>query len=210
MSENNVSFIRKIKPLYLYGVIILLALTVLFFFAKPSGEKKIQQVTKDMPQDDIHKGMQDPLSKPPGKDNVSEQTRHMLDQMKKAVDANPDDTVKIREYADFLLAAHKPDDALIQYQNILKKDPKRADILFSIAFVHYSVQDYDKSEDYIRRGLTFDKDNLDAIYNLGAILATKGDKAGAEKVWNDLIKKYPNSQTATLAKESIEQLKKMN
>lgn len=159
-----------------------------------------------MPDDDIHRDLQNPFSPSPGRDNVSEQTKHILEEMKKAVDANPDDTAAIREYADFLLAAHKPQEALTYYQQIINKDQRRPDILLSIAYVHFNNQNYDKAEEFVRRSLTIDKNNTDAIYNLGAILATKGEKDKAREVWEDLIKRFPGTEISQLAKSSIERM----
>lgn len=196
----------KISPIYIYGTIGVLAILFLILFAQPEGEKKITELKRQMPDDDIHRDLQNPFSPSPGRDNVSEQTKHILEEMKKAVDANPDDTAAIREYADFLLAAHKPQEALTYYQQILNKDQRRPDILLSIAYVHFNNQNYDKAEEFVRRSLTIDKNNTDAIYNLGAILATKGEKDKAREVWEDLIKRFPGTEISQLAKSSIERM----
>lgn len=196
----------KISPIYIYGTIGVLAILFLILFAQPEGEKKITELKRQMPDDDIHRDLQNPFSPSPGRDNVSEQTKHILEEMKKAVDANPDDTAAIREYADFLLAAHKPQEALTYYQQIINKDQRRPDILLSIAYVHFNNQNYDKAEEFVRRSLTIDKNNTDAIYNLGAILATKGEKDKAREVWEDLIKRFPGTEISQLAKSSIERM----
>ncbi len=58
-----------------------------------------------------------------------------MDMLKKEVEANPKDTAKIKEYADFIAAAHKPEQAIPYYEKILKVDPRRNDILFSLSMI---------------------------------------------------------------------------
>ena len=97
-----------------------------------------------MPMDEVHKKLNNGMTQNPSGSNVSEEVKHKLDVMKKAVDANPSDTLKMREYADFLAAAHKPDDALLYYQKIIDKDKKRKDIYFSMTLIYYTKGDLGK------------------------------------------------------------------
>jgi len=89
---------------------------------------------------------------------------------------------------------------------ILKKDPKRVDILQSLGYVFYIQQDLNKAETYIAKAYAIDKNNFQALFNLGAIAATKGDNAKAKKIWKEIIAKRPNSEVAKLAQEGLQQL----
>ena len=198
----------KFKPLYAYLslVVILIVLLVVFTQKNKNSEAPGDITNQEMPNDDVHKGLQN--GEAPNKSNVSADIIRKMEELKKEADENPDDTLKLKAYADFLTEAHKPDEAVEYYQKILKVNPKRADVLFSLSFIYYNKHDYDKSEEYTNKILSFDKNNPLALYNLGAISATKGDKNKAKEIWNEIITKFPNSEAAKTAEQSLSGLNK--
>jgi len=199
----------KFKISYLYLLIGAAVIVVLFIL---SNEKSTPETTagnienQEMPNDEVHKGLQNPVDGNPSKGNVSSEVYKKMDMLKKEVEANPNDTSKMREYAEFMAAAHRQDEAIVYYQKILNIDPKRDDILFNLSIIYYTRQDYDNAEKYTSQILKNDKNNTQAMYNLGAIAASKGQKDRARNIWNELISKYPNDETAELAKSSLENL----
>ncbi len=202
----------KIKPLYIYAIVTLIATAVIVFVVL-QDDNSVKQVTasadimnKEMPKDNIHKGLTNPNQQAPSKNNVMENIKHEMDMMKKAVEENPKDTLKMRQYADLMGAAHQKDVAVQYYNKILKIDPKRTDIMFSLSYVYYMNHDLDNAEKMMKKVLNRDNSNLQAYYNLGVIAATKGDKDKAKEIWNKLIKDYPNSKEAGIAKSSISRL----
>ena len=196
----------KFKPLYAYLSLVLVLVVFLIIFSQKNNNQSATDIaSKEMPNDDIHKGLKN--GEAPDKSNVSADIIRKMEELKKAAEENPNDTLKMKEYADFLTEAHKPDEAIQYYQKILKVDPKRTDILFSLSFIYYNKQDYNKSEEITNKILSYDKNNPLALYNLGAISATKGDNAKARDIWNKLIEKYPNSEAAAAAKQSLGNLK---
>jgi tetratricopeptide (TPR) repeat protein len=159
-----------------------------------------------MPMDDVHKKLNNGITQNPSSSNVSEEVKHKIDVMKKYVDANPSDTLKMREYADFLTAAHKPDEALLYYQKIIDNDNKREDIYFSMTFIYYTKGNLVKAEEISLKMLQLFPDNPMVNYNIGAIEATKGNKDKAREIWTKLIKDHPGDQTSELAKNSLSKL----
>jgi tetratricopeptide (TPR) repeat protein len=198
----------KFKPIYLYGVVILIAIiTLLVVTQTDSNEKTNVDITnKQMPMDDVHKKLNNGVIQNPSGSNVSEEVKHKIDVMKKDVDANPNDTLKMREYADFLAAAHKPEEALSYYQKIIDKDKKRKDVYFAITFVYYTKGDFVKAEEVTQTMLKLFPGDPMANYNLGAIEATKGNKEKAREIWTKLINENPNDKTSELAKSSLNKL----
>jgi tetratricopeptide (TPR) repeat protein len=196
----------KIKPLHLYGGVLVLAIAFLIFFTSKNSDSSENISSNEMPNDDIHKGLKNPMQGPPGKENVSGEIKHQLEMLKKGVEENPKDTLKIREYADLLAAAHRPEEAVIYYYGILNINPRRTDILSSLAFIYYNKKDYSKASDLISKILLYEPDNTQAMYNLGAIAATSGNKTEAKKKWEELIKKYPDSNESKLAENSLKKL----
>jgi tetratricopeptide (TPR) repeat protein len=200
----------KFKIAYLYVILGLGVIVMIFILSRtkntvaqtPAGNIENQQ----MPNDEVHKGMQSPVDGNPSKSNVSQEVYQRMDKLKKEVEANTRDTIKMREYADFMAAAHRSDEAIIYYEKILKIDSKRNDILFNLSMVYFSRQNYDKAEEYTNRILKNDKNNTQAMYNLGAIAASKGEKERAKVIWNKLVSDYPGDEAAQLAKSSLEKL----
>jgi tetratricopeptide (TPR) repeat protein len=112
----------------------------------------------------------------------------------------------MREYADFLAAAHKPEEALLYYQKIIDKDKKRKDIYFSMTFIYYTRGDLVKAEEISYQMLKLFPGDPMVNYNIGAIEATKGNKEKAREIWTKLIKDNPNDKTSELAKNSLNKL----
>ncbi len=195
----------KIKPLYIYLGIILLAVVLLIVFSSES-EKAPEMSSKEMPEDDIHKKLGSGMGDPSGA-NVSSEVKMKMEQLRKAAENNPDDTLALREYADFLSQAHKQNDAIELYNKILRKDNKRTDIRFNVALIYFHKQDYAAAEKMIKEVFTYDKKNVQAKYNLGAIAATRGDKEQAKKYWNEVITESPKSPLASMAAEALKALK---
>ncbi len=63
-----------------------------------------------------------------------------------------------------------------------------------------------RQKTWLNKILSIDKDNLQARYNLGAVAANQGDYARAKIIWSDLVKNYPGTEMAALAKESLSKL----
>lgn len=198
----------KFKLIYLYGIIAIAVIVVLLIVSQTGNNEKtnVDITNKQMPMDDVHKKLNDGMMQNPSSSNVSEEVKHKLDVMKKDIDSNPSDTLKMREYADFLVAAHKPDEALIYYQKVLDKDKSRKDIYFGMTFLYYNQGNLVKAEQVTRQMLTLFPDDPMVIYNVGAIEATKGNKDKAREIWTKLIKDNPNDKTSELAKNSLNKL----
>lgn len=199
----------KFKLVYLYFILTLGVIITLFILSGKSNTTNTTgniNTSEQMPNDDVHKGLQEPSKENPSKGNVISEVYEKMSELKKDVEANPNDTSRMKAYADFMAAAHKPEDALPYYEKILKKDPKRIDILFDLAMINYNRQDYVKAENYTQRILENDKRNTQAMYNLGAIAASKGDKERAKTIWTKLVSDYPNDEVTQLARSSLEKL----
>jgi tetratricopeptide (TPR) repeat protein len=203
----------KFKVAYIY-VLFIIAAVVTLIIVSNIGNTQLTQVkpsnettNKQMPEDEIHKGIQNPTSPSPSSENVSESFKYELNSLKKEVEDNPNDTIALRKYADLLVASHKPLESIGLYERILKKNPKRIDILFSLAFVYYNSGNFKNAEDETNKILHFDKQNNQAQYNLGAIEASKGNNEEAKRIWSKLLNEFPNSELANTTRESLNKLK---
>ncbi|MEW5844009.1 MAG: tetratricopeptide repeat protein [Bacteroidota bacterium] len=199
----------KIKPIYIYlSVFVIFAASILFFSngAKKSTAINLNQ-NQQMPNDEVHGKLK--TSDEPSKSNVMQAAIEKLNALKADVEKNPKDTSKVREYADMLTMSHKGDDAIQYYNQILKLDPKRIDVLLQLTYVYFNKGDLAKADDYTNKILKIDKNNLFGLYNTGAIAQAKGDSKKARATWQDLSKRYPTSEVGKLAARSIQQLDAM-
>lgn len=200
----------KFKPIYLYGIIAIAAIAALIIVAINENSNSVETSTmmnnEQMPDDDVHKQLMNQGSNTPGKQNVSEEYRKKLSELENAVNENPSDTVALRKYADYLTASHKMNEAISYYDKILEINPKRADIRFSLAIIYFNKQDFAMCQEENEKVLEFEPKNQMALYNLGAIAATKGNKDKAKEYWNKVISIDSNSETSTLARESLSKL----
>jgi len=199
----------KFKPIYFYGIIVIISIIVLVLVAVQSStepkEVPIGQ-NQNMPDDDVHKKLLNQGDNQPSKENVSAEYRERMTKLKDEVEKNPADTLALKNYADFLSASHKMDDAITYYNKILQVDSKRADIRFSLAVIYYNKQDFAKCENENKLVLKYDSKNQMALYNLGAVAATRGEIMKAKDFWNQVIEINPESETGKLAKESLTKL----
>ncbi|MHB8906552.1 MAG: tetratricopeptide repeat protein [Melioribacteraceae bacterium] len=199
----------KIKPIYIYlGVIIVFIAAVIFFSRTTKDSNTASAISPEaqMPNDDIHSKMKSQGNgDSPNKSNVMKEAVDKINNLKAAVEKNPNDTLKTREYAD-LLIAHKPDEAIKLYERIIKTDPKRTDILLQLTYVYFNQGNINKAEEYNSKVLSVDKNNLIAQYNIGGLAQAKGDEKKAIAIWQDLAKKYPQTEVGSIAGEVVKQL----
>lgn len=202
----------KIKPIYIYlGVFVIFIAAVLFFSnaAKNSNTARELNPNAQIPSDDVHKGMgQQGNGDMPSKSNVMKEAVEKMNALKAAVEKNPNDTLKVREYAE-MVQAHDPNEAIKLYENILKVGPKRIDLILELTFLYFSKGDLKKAEEYNNKVLNLDRTNMIANYNLGGLAQAKGDFQKAKSIWLDLAKKYPSTQIGHMAGELAKQLDQM-
>ena len=199
----------KFKPIYLYGLLVAAVVIILIIVTQQnSNEPGITNLdqSQTIPDDEVHQQLKNQGSNLSGKENISESYKRKLAGLKTAVEKNPEDTLALREYADFLAASHKMDESITHYEKILTKDNKRTDIYFSLALIYYNKNDFIKAEDQNKKVLAYDQQNQMALYNIGAIAATQDNVKKAKNFWDQVIKINPESETGKLAKESLTKL----
>jgi tetratricopeptide (TPR) repeat protein len=199
----------KFKPIYLYGLVALIAITILIVVAiqqNPDSTNTSLNNEQVMPDDDVHKQLKNEMNSSPGKENVSEGYKKKLAELEQAVKDNPNDTTALKSYADYLSASHKMNEAITYYEKILEINPKRSDVYFALALIYYNKQDFIKCEEVNVKVLSFDPENQMALYNIGAVAATQGNKEKAKEFWKKVVSINAESETGKLAKESLGKL----
>ncbi len=198
----------KFRPIYLYGIVILIAaatVTILTLLSE-DGKGSDNVLNRKMPDDNIHKKRGHGMMQNPAAEEVSEEIKQKLVSVKKEIDENPDDTLKIREYADLLLTAHQPAEAIEYYEKIITKDKSRKDIYFTITRIYYTQRNFQKAEQFTNEMYNLFPDDPMVCYNLGAAEIRKGNKEKAKEIWTKLIKDHPTDSISVLAKKSLDKL----
>ncbi|MFZ6033798.1 tetratricopeptide repeat protein [Melioribacter sp. Ez-97] len=197
----------KFKSVYIYLLLFTAFIVTVIFL---SVNTDTTNPHPNMPNDEIHKGMSQKKGEMPSGSNVMEQAIQKLNALKKAYEENPNDTLRIREYADMLTMAHKPEEALKLYEKLHSIDPKRIDAMLQLTFIHFNLGELDKAEEYTAKILKIDGNYPLGLYNMGVIQQVKGNEKEARRYWEKLIEKHPNSRAAQNAKEILESLKTVN
>lgn len=197
----------KIKTVYIYvGTFILFIAIIVLFSSNKEGSAVPGQQTAEMPNDEVHKDLQPPGSEAPSKSNVKQDAVAKMKALEEEVEKNPNDTSAAKQYADMLAVGHQPDKAIELYEGILKKNPKRIDIMLQLTYVYFNKGDLDMAENYTNRILEIDKSNQYASYNIGAIAAARGNTDKAKNIWFEVSKKFPGTEVGDMAKHAIMQL----
>jgi tetratricopeptide (TPR) repeat protein len=134
--------IMKIKPVYFYLGLVLIAIVYLSVSTQNNKVKSdlTDQANKENNSDKIHQGMNPPGQQAPSKSNVSGDILRHMEFLKKAVEESPNDTAKLKEYADFLYMAHQNDKALPLYERLVKLNPGDIDDRFTMKTGNWTKQ----------------------------------------------------------------------
>lgn len=192
----------KFKLVYLYILIILSTIGGIYLYNVMSNDtgSDSEQMADRMPADSVHKKFVNPHG------NINPEHEKRLKVFRDAYEKSPEDTLLIREYADYLNASHQFDEAIPLYEKILKKNEKRTDIYFAITYALYSSRKFDEAETITKKVLGYDPMNLQAQYNMGALAIAKGNKDKAKEYWTALKTKYPETEAGKMASQQLERL----
>ena len=200
----------KFKPLYIYLIAAVVVLALIVFGSLQSSEPEpedaaMQNPHGNMPNDDIHGQLGSGGEMPSGSNVRADIVQKMAD-LKEYIEENPDDTIKIKEYADLLGSSHRISEAMPLYDRLLELNPKRLDVLLIKGYLYYKDGNLDAAQSATEKILAIDPSHANAKYNVGAIAIARGDTSRAIEVWKDLVDRHPNSQTAGIAKRSLTNL----
>lgn len=200
----------KIKPLYIYLIAAIVVVAVIVISSLQSSEPEIaadpqQNPHVNMPMDDIHGQLGTGGDQPSGS-NVRVDIMQKMSDLKEYVEENPEDTVKIKEYADLLGSSHRVSEAIPLYDRLLELNPQRVDVLLIKGYLYYKDGNLDDAQETTQKILEIDPSHANAKYNIGAIAIAKGDTAKAVDIWKNIVEKHHESQTARIAERSLTNL----
>jgi len=195
------------KMKYFYLMIAVLSVIFLIFIIRnnPNNQNlsSMENPHKNIPDDSIHKNLFQGFS--PSKENVSEAFRKKLRELENKLKSNPGDVETATELGDLYLSAHQDKKAIEVYETVRNK--LQTESLFNLTLAYYNIKNFDKAEEVTKFILKKKPDEYRAIFNLGSINATKGNKELARKYWNEVIEKFPDTEEAKQAREFLARLK---
>jgi tetratricopeptide (TPR) repeat protein len=128
-----------------------------------------------------------------------EQAEHLL---REAVKKYPTDLRFNRMLAQVLIKASKFEQAVAEYQAILKEHPDDGDSLFSLALLHLQLQQDDEAKRYLEKLVGWPEWTGQASYYLGKLAAKNGQMEKA-LVWFDSVTNGPLEFDAALSAVSV-------
>ena len=105
-----------------------------------------------------------------GKENLDEAMKYAEEGSTKF----PKDNRFSNEVARLAIKSGKGEEAIEKLKIASEKDPKNALLLNKIADIYSGLKQMDKVEEYYKKALAIDAENIDANYNLGSFYFNKG------------------------------------
>ncbi|MCK9279845.1 MAG: tetratricopeptide repeat protein [Melioribacteraceae bacterium] len=195
----------KLKPIYIYSIVIIIAVVVIAMFSSNIFESENPAGTSDsqMPNDATHQSMR---GKMPSGENVDQTAMQKLQQLEKEVEANPNDTLKMKKLSTYYAIGHQKEKAITLLEKVLAKGPDRLDILQGLTYLEYMQKNFSKAEFYNNKVYKLTNGSLESQLNIAVIEEGKGNTDKAKNLYQSLIKKNPNTEVAKMAQSSLDRL----
>lgn len=119
-----------------------------------------------------------------------------LDELARAVDANPSDARAYDAYANAALRAKRYDDAIRKLKIGVARIPDYAEGYYKLGYAYRQKKEWADAADYYRRYITLNPSRTDTYYGLGAALEGLGDTKGAIAAYDKYValEKAPDKQ----------------
>lgn len=143
----------------------------------------------------------------PSKENVSPSFREHIELLKKKVTAHPHDVQTLKTLAQWLMDAHKTEEAVVYFEQGVKLQPKNDSLLLDLSVCYFQLHQYDKAMQATDRILQFHKNHPRALLNKGVIYAAQNKPSDAAGIWKKLAQRFPESEEAQQAQQYLAQLR---
>jgi len=127
-----------------------------------------------------------------------------INELKSIVEKNPENKAAILELANLRFDSGFFGDAVKNYDEYLKFDPKSADARIDMAVCYYNLQQFDKAESEIMTALKYSPNHQTGYLNLGVINLAKQNMEKAKEWFRKAVELDPNSEIGKKAKSLLE------
>lgn len=183
----------------LIPVLIVVSIVAVLFFR--SGPRKLESVVTS------NERLTPELNTAPSKENVAKSFTDHVEILKKKVASDPSDIRTLTTLAQWLMDAHKTEEAISYFERGVTLQPKNDSLLLDLSVCYYQVHRYDKAMETTDRILRFLPDHPRALLNKGAIYAAQNKPNDAAAMWYRLIQRSPTTEEAGQAKQYLAQLR---
>ncbi|MEW5798932.1 MAG: tetratricopeptide repeat protein [Bacteroidota bacterium] len=184
----------------LIPVLIVVSIVVVLFFR--SGPRKVETVASS-------DAIQNPeISIAPSKENVTKSFTDHVEMLKKKIARNPNDIQTLKTLAQWLMDAHKTEEAIGYFERGVKLQPGNDSLLLDLSVCYFQIRQYDMAMKTTDRILRLYPDHPRALLNKGAIYASQNKPDTAAAIWNRLIQRSPETEEAEQAKHYLAQLRR--
>lgn len=135
--------------------------------------------------------------------------RQELARLEAAVENDPGDTLALAALADFALAAHQAERALVPLDQWLEIAPESIDALEQKTVALASIQRFEEALEVNRTLFRQDPARLHTRLNMGALFANLEVPDSASAWWGDIIAEAPESEEAAIARRGLQRLAEM-
>jgi len=146
----------------------------------------------------------------PDASNVSHSFRVELAELSAHLDANPGDTAALARTALLLHGGHEAEDAIEYYERYLAEGGARRDVLLGMAGASADAKRWEAAERAMVALLDTSPDDAEAMYNLGAVHANRGNYEIARSWWERVRDLGQDPTLAAKAATSLERLPPSN
>jgi tetratricopeptide (TPR) repeat protein len=144
----------------------------------------------------------------PSKENVSSSFLEHVELLKKKAAAHPRDVQTLKTLAQWLMDAHKTEEAIIYFERGVALQPKNDSLLLDLSVCYFQLNRYDKAMRATDQILNYYPDHPRALLNKGVIYAAQNRSDDAVKTWSRLVKRSPETDEAQQAKQYLAQLRR--
>jgi tetratricopeptide (TPR) repeat protein len=142
----------------------------------------------------------------PNASNVSHSFRVELAELRAHLDAHPADTAALARTALLLHGGHVAEEAIEYYERYLAQGGARRDVLLGMAGAAADAKRWEAAERAMVALLDTSPDDAEAMYNLGAVYANRGNYEIARSWWERVRDLGGNPTLAAQAATSLERL----
>lgn len=123
-----------------------------------------------------------------------------LDYYKNALQINPNNTNTLYALAKFLQDIGKTDEAIVQYESILKLDKQCETCCYNLGAIYLEIKkDNKKALEYFTKAIEINSNYLEAYFARGYTYTKLKDKESAKADYNMCLKLQPNYEAAVEA-----------
>ncbi|MFQ5604935.1 MAG: zinc-ribbon domain-containing protein [bacterium] len=129
-----------------------------------------------------------------------------LERLKQNVETNPKDLVSIDSLAIMYAIAGNYEVSSQYYEQHLSIEPNNKDVKIALGLTYHNLKRTDEAIAQMKEVLVKDPTYSFALFYLGEIYASTGNKEDASKNWQLIVQHYPNTEVAKMAEQRIHEL----